>query len=223
MPVRTSPPSSSSGNPPAFNVPPVTLWCCLFLLGVFLGLRFGPPHWADWMFEHLAFSTRKFGEALAEGPPGPRALFPLVGHSLLHLDWLHFTVNAGLLLAFGSVIERRFGRFAFLSIYLLAAMAGALSQYLVTLGRDAVMIGASGAVYGMMGAAVPLLFARRPRRAVAFIAVIMLVNLAIGLLSGFYDLFGAAIAWQAHVGGFLAGLLPALWQARRRGLNVDRR
>lgn len=167
------------------------------------------------MFEHFAFSTRRFDAALAEGLPGLTALFPLIGHSLLHLDWLHFIVNVGLLLAFGTVIERRRGRISFLRIYLLAALAGALSQYLVTLDREAVMIGASGAVYGMMGAAVPVLFARRPRSAVAFVAVIMLANLAIGLLSGIYNFFGAAIAWQAHVGGFLAGLLPALWQARR--------
>jgi len=104
-------------------------------------------------------------------------------------------------------------------------------HYLLHSGEEAVVIGASGAVSGMMAAtarfafspngplaggqapaafrvrAEPLASALRNRRAVAFILIWFAVNLIFGLAGGMAPGVSGSIAWEAHVGGFLAGLL----------------
>jgi membrane associated rhomboid family serine protease len=109
-------------------------------------------------------------------------------------------------------VERCFGTLWFFAIFAITAAAGALFQFAVEPTSPMPMIGASGAVYGMMGGAVPALLSGRGHRrwrmgnALTFIGVMMVINLAIGLINGDGRLLGAAIAWQAHIGGFLAGL-----------------
>ena len=79
--------------------------------------------------------------------------------------------------------------------------------------------GASGVVYGMMGAAAPLMFSGavsdERRRIMVFVAVILGLNFAAGAFGVADMLAGAAVAWRAHMGGFLAGLIFSLLLARR--------
>lgn len=198
-------------SPPAFNVPPVTLWTACFLVGAFLALRFGSEDWTRWMLENLAFSTDAFAAALAAGALGPGVLLPLVSHSALHFDLLHLLLNVGLLVAFGSLVERVHGAIWFALLFVACAAVGALVQFAVLGGQPSTMIGASGAVYGMIGATVPLMFWSRAgygwHKGLGFIAVIMLLNIILGPLSTSFDLFGAPIAWEAHIGGFFLGLV----------------
>ena len=208
-------------SPPAFNVPPATLWTACFLVGVFLTLRVGSEDWTLWVLENLAFSTSTFGTALAAGALRPGVFLPLVTYSALHLDLLHLLLNVGLLVAFGSLVERVLGAPWFLLLFVVCAAAGALVQFGVMGGRPSTLIGASGAVYGMIGAAVPLMFWSRSgygwRKGFGFIAVIMLLNIILGPLSASFNLFGAPIAWEAHIGGFVLGLaLGILLLLRRR-------
>ena len=93
----------------------------------------------------------------------------------------------------------------------MTAAAGALAETVAAGARFVFVIGASGAVYGMMGAAVPILFrtgmpARR-HRALEFVAVILGLNFLLAVLGVADFLAGAEVAWRAHMGGFLAGLL----------------
>ena len=202
---------SNGKSPPAFNVPPATLWTALFLIGVFLLCRFGPQAWAYWALEHLAFSAQYLATAWNAGRVGLIELLPLLTYSILHLDLLHLLLNVGLLVAFGALIERVHGKFGFAVFFLGSALCGALVQLAVLGDQPGTMIGASGAVYGMIGAAAPLMFWSRQgyrwRKGLGFIAVIMLLNIVIGPLSMSFDLFGAPIAWQAHIGGFAFGLV----------------
>jgi membrane associated rhomboid family serine protease len=195
-------------SPPAFNVPPATLWTALFLSGVFVGLRLGPDDWFPWMIDHLAFSTRGFAQAMESGPYFA-GLAPLVTHSFIHADSLHLLLNLGFLLAFGSFFERCYGMGWYVALFLAAAAAGALTQYAFA-SQESVMIGASGGVYGLMGAYVPVLSRRRGRSrwrgGLGFVGVILVLNIVLGPLSAWSDVFGAPIAWQAHIGGFLLGL-----------------
>ena len=209
-------------SPPAFNIPPATLWSALFIIGVFLGLRFGPQGWTEWMLENLAFSTVAFDQALSIGRLRPADVAPLVAYSLIHLDLLHLLLNVGLLVAFGSLVERVHGKAWYLGIFAFTAAAGAVVQYLAVPQEESIMIGASGAVYGLIGAAVPLMFWSRDgyrwRKGLGFVAVIMLLNIVLGPLSSSLDLFGAVVAWQAHIGGFFSGLaIGALLILRRLG------
>lgn len=205
-----------------FNAPPGTLWLSGILIAMFLAVRFGPRAFEEQAFDLLAFVPLAFNNALQGTGPGPfAALLPLLGHAFLHFDWMHLVLNVGFLLAFGSVVERHFGLWWFLLLFALTAAAGALLQYSVEPHSPIHMIGASGAVYGMMGGAIPPLLAGRGRwrlgNAITFIAVMMLLNLVIGIIGNSSMVFGAAIAWQAHVGGFVAGfLLCYLWEKLRR-------
>ena len=155
-------------------------------------------------------------------------------YALLHADFLHLGFNAVWLLAFASPVARRFGTRRF-SFFFAATVAGGALAYLIThAGALAPMIGASGGISGMMGAAArfafepggsldgwhvdrdkadripaaPLLVALRNSRVVTFVAVWFGLNLLFGLGSvSFLTGENQTIAWEAHVGGFLVGLL----------------
>ncbi len=140
----------------------------------------------------------------------PMVMLSLVTHAFLHVDFVHLALNTGLLLAFGTAVERRIGTLRFFILFASCAAAGALAETIAGHRVPVQLIGASGAVYGMMAAAVPIMFRRgqpdRFRRSLEFVAIIMGLNLIFALV-GFGDfLAGAQIAWRAHVGGFVAGL-----------------
>jgi len=226
--MNTPSPFSSGGPPqahdrqPVFNAPRGTVILCCALIAVYaLGKLLGPS-FGNWLLTVLAFLP---GEFLAQfGPQGtglaPLAVTSLVTHAFLHADAMHLLINCGFLLAFGALAERQVGTGTFLTTFVLSAAAGAIAQTLAGGPGQGPMIGASGGVYGMMGLAVRLLFigngGPRLRRGLQFIAVIMVLNLVIGLLSGSGFLLGGRVAWQAHIGGFLAGLAIGLCLRRRQ-------
>jgi membrane associated rhomboid family serine protease len=153
-------------------------------------------------------------------------------YAFLHGDWMHLGVNAAWLLAFGSPLARRFGAMRFITFFAATAIAGAL-MHLATHARELVpMIGASAAISGAMAAAMRFVFvpggplrrrlgeppnyhapaislrtAFTDPRILVFLGVWLGVNLLFGLGAG--PLLGEnqPVAWQAHVGGFFAGLL----------------
>ncbi len=199
---------------PIFNAPPATLWTCGLLIVAFVAFQLLPFHWQSAAVRLLAFSPGLFLALLETGAPDLVALafLPLPGHALLHGDTMHLVLNTGFLLAFGSVVERRVGTLGFIALFLGAAAGGALAE-LFTGPRNVYMIGASGAVYGMMGGFVALLLRHgvsgQGRRLLEFVAVILLINLLTGV-AGIGDLLaGAEVAWRAHIGGFVTGFLLA--------------
>ncbi len=196
---------------PVFNAPPLTLIACGVLILAFCLVRYGPLEWQRWALYHFAFFPDPFTLAWQMGTFGAGDMLRLVSHAFLHVDWLHLLINTGFLLAFGSVMERIVGPWFFVLLFGLAAAAGALMQLAFTpTGEGGLMIGASGAVYGFLGAAVPFLFAGRADgglgRGFNFIVLIMVLNIGFAWANNTWDLLGAKIAWQAHVGGFLLGL-----------------
>jgi membrane associated rhomboid family serine protease len=145
----------------------------------------------------------------------------LVTSMFLHGGWLHLIGNMWFLWVFGSHLEGVLGSGRFLIFYLLCGIASALVQLMLNLGSPVPTLGASGAIAGVMGAFV-LIYPRARVVTLVFIiifittieipAAFMLIYwFAIQLLSGlasfssFTDQGG--VAWFAHVGGFLAGLL----------------
>jgi membrane associated rhomboid family serine protease len=167
---------------------------------------------------------------------GPRWWTPLT-YALLHADLAHLFVNMIWLTAFGSPVARRLGGGVFLALMAFGAVAGAAVHVWLHWAQVAPLIGASAAVSAAIGAASRFVFAPgvpfgaladegivralpaqgfgqmlRSRQTVAFIAIWFGSNWLFG--SGVVPVAGAAgdVAWEAHVGGFLAGLLafPAL-------------
>ena len=122
----------------------------------------------------------------------------------------HVLFNMFSLFIFGRVLEPMLGRWRFLALYLISGIGGSLA--IVLLGAGSV-IGASGAVFGLMGAF--FLFARRLGGDVRALLGIIVLNLG----SGF---FIPSISWEAHVGGLVAGLAVAAIFLQTRAENRQR-
>ena len=154
-------------------------------------------------------------------------------YAFLHANWMHFGVNAIWFLAFGSAVARRFGSLRFLAFFLVTAAAGAALHLVTHAGEQYPMIGASASISGTMAAAIRFAFQRggplgifrsgddaayrvpalpltgvlRDSRVLLFLAVWFGINVLVGA-GGFSSLTGGeSVAWEAHIGGFLAGLL----------------
>ena len=160
-------------------------------------------------------------------------IWTFVTYALIHADITHLGFNSIWLLAFGSPVARRFGVLRFLLFCAATVAAGALAHLATHAGEPNPMIGASAAISGMMGAATrfafqrggsldfwrgangdpdripaaPLLVALRNPRVVAFLAVWFGLNLLFGLGSISFGGAEQSVAWEAHVGGFVVGLL----------------
>ena len=164
-------------------------------------------------------------------------IWTFVTYSLLHGSWTHFGVNAIWLAAFGSPVARRFGAARFLAFFAVTAVAGALMHLVTNAGSQAPMIGASASISGAMAAAMRFVFQRggplgfmragddksyrvpalpltgvlRDPRVLVFLAVWFGMNIVFGLISTPLTGANEVVAWQAHIGGFLAGLLLFSW------------
>lgn len=217
-------------NPPAFNVPGVVLIAILAFGAIQVWRSFGLSPQADArLLLDLAFIPACYGEdctASLGRQEGARYWSPL-SHAFLHGDWTHLGLNTVWLLAFGTPVARRLGTLAFLVFAGLGAVAGALLFYVLNPDLLVPVIGASGIVAALMGGACRFAFstiqrpgdpaARLPRLSIPealsnrtvvfFILVFFATNLLTASgLGGFLD-GGAAVAWEAHLGGFAFGFL----------------
>lgn len=164
-------------------------------------------------------------------------LWTPVTYTFLHGGWEHLIVNGVWLLAFGSPIAQRFGTMRFLLFYFLCGVAGAFLHVLLYPGSEIPVVGASAAISGLMGGAARFVFledgplgalggrgrggfAAAPRRRASIGAALSdrRTLIFVGVWIGLNFLFGATalsgalgvtaqVAWEAHLGGFLMGLL----------------
>jgi membrane associated rhomboid family serine protease len=217
---------------PIFNAPGVVVWLVVAFFVVH-GLRlFLPTGQSDELTVALAFIPARWSAAAAQVPGGPwAAVTSMVTHVFVHGDIAHLLVNSAWLLAFGTPVARRTDVVRFLAFFLLCGVAGALFYLVVNPGSGTLVIGASGAISGLMGAAFRFLFVairegdtealagetRRPplmslgdtlrdRRVLTAIAGWTVLNVVLAWgAAGLTE--AAGIAWEAHLGGFYAGLL----------------
>ncbi len=147
----------------------------------------------------------------------------------LHGGWFHILSNMWVLYIFGDNVESRMGRLPYLVFYLLSGTAAALLEAYVLPTSQQPMIGASGAIAGVLGAYLLLFPQARIASLVPIFFIFTLVEIpaAIFLLfwfvsqlfSGILSLEGAdagGIAWWAHIGGFLFGMIAVFFFARRQ-------
>lgn len=158
-------------------------------------------------------------------PVNPFTWTPYLTHMFLHGGWYHFLSNMWILFIFGDNVEDRIGSFRYLLFYLLGGIAAALAQSLLSANPNAASIGASGAIAAVMGAY--FIFFPQSRiitliplwiipwivqvPALLFLGLWFISQLFSGFLS-FTTASGAelgGIAWWAHIGGFLFGLITA--------------
>jgi membrane associated rhomboid family serine protease len=191
------------------------------------------------------------GELTLRLPPGTR--FPMgdglvcltdpgrqVGHVLtsmfLHGSWLHLLGNMWFLWIFGNNIEDSMGRARFVVFYLLCGVAAALAQVFLDASSAIPMVGASGAISGVMGAYLILY----PRVRVYAVVPIGFIPLSIALpawtmllywfgmqflggVAGVMGEEGGGVAFGAHLGGFVAGMVLIKFFARREDVEAHQR
>jgi membrane associated rhomboid family serine protease len=145
----------------------------------------------------------------------------------LHGGWFHIISNMWVLYIFGDNIEARMGGIRYLVFYLLSGIVAGLMQAYILPTSQVPMIGASGAVAGVLGAYLVLYPRSRIASLVPVFLIFTLVELPAfiflifwfisQLYSGLFSLQGSAggIAWWAHIGGFLFGVFIALFFRRR--------
>ncbi|MGH6870218.1 MAG: rhomboid family intramembrane serine protease [Rhizomicrobium sp.] len=219
MAFLTEPPSQ-----PAIRAP-LVIWS---LIAVFVGIEISRElFWSgasDAVFQHYGFVPARYSQAWLAAHPGAGGslldrVLPFVTCTFLHGSLLHVGVNSIWLLAFGSVVARNMGPVRFLAFFFTCAVAAAAFDLAMRWGSPDPAIGASGAISGMMAAGIRMAgfngradrddHTFRPltdRLVISFTVFWMIANLAAGL-AGFGTEPGQTIAWQAHIGGYLAGLL----------------
>jgi membrane associated rhomboid family serine protease len=175
----------------------------------------------------------------------PGGFWPIIWtsltHAFLHAGWEHVLFNTVWFVIFATPLTRRYGSVKMIALFLIGALAGAAAFAATTLPGFAILIGASGGVAGLTGAAIRFMFQpvqvavhpetgerivlgrrlatiaevfRHPTARV-FAIVWIVLNGIVPLLPVLFDM-QVEIAWQAHLGGFLAGfLLVPLMETRR--------
>lgn len=215
-----------------FNAPRVVVALLGLLVAVHVALSLLPEvQWAS-VVELLALIPARY-TGLAEFVPGGQvaAVTSPVTHMFVHHDISHLVINSAWLLAFGSAMASRLGTSRFLLFALLSGLSGGLAFIALHLGDNTSMIGASGALAGLMGGAFRFLFSAfddggaeafrgdqrlirrmslgevlRDRRAQLAIGFWIALNFVTALVAPWFTSAGG-VAWEAHLGGFLFGLL----------------
>ena len=174
--------------------------------------------------------TRTWGLIPAELIAHPTVAWVTIFTSMfLHGGWLHILSNMWVLYIFGDNVEDRMGGARYLIFYLLCGVAAALLEAFILPASTAPMIGASGAIAGVLGAFLILYPGARVASLVPILFIFTIVEipamvfllfwLVLQLFSGWLALQGTAasgIAWWAHVGGFVFGMAAVGLFARRR-------
>ena len=207
---------------PVFNLPPVVLFFIAVCVGIYV-LQFhvlGIALNYDLLMRAAFIPIRYSGDFSID----IYAFTSPVTYSFLHGGLAHLAINMVWLGAFGSPLANRLGAARFVLFWVTASVAAVALHYVLHMNDPSPLVGASGAISGMMGAAarfgfridrrsgqsafggpvMPIAAVLRSRGVVTFLAVWMVINLVTGLV-GLVPGEVSRIAWEAHIGGFLVG------------------
>jgi membrane associated rhomboid family serine protease len=211
---------------PIFRAPPVVMWLIGTLVALHAVRMWLPLSLAEDLAYEYGLVPARYSQAFLQSrmaDPGTiwEQAIPFVSYMGLHNGWTHLAINSLFLLAFAPIVARRFGPGLFLIFFLVCGVAGALTYVAFNWGSPVPVVGASGAISGLMGAALRMLPAQSPwavpgatplapifsRQIMVFSIVLIAINAVMGVAG--FNIGGetAQIAWQAHLGGFAAGLL----------------
>jgi membrane associated rhomboid family serine protease len=236
MNAPTPNPHIPATRQPAFNLPPVVSALVALMLAIQAGqtLFLSSDAQLQVLLNFAFIPVREtqpelFDGMVALGASGAR-VWTFLTYAFLHGGWAHVGINCVWLAAFGSPVVRRFGARRFLLYAAIGAIAGAAIHLAIYPHSQVPVVGASAAISALMAGAARFVFQaegpmwslsgfdayRRPAapliaivrdgRVMAFLGVWFAVNIIFGVTGG-AGLAEGAVAWDAHIGGFLAGLL----------------
>lgn len=243
MTVRSDRPARE----PIFNLPGVLIGTIAALVLVHVVLFYVlSDDQANWALAAFAFVPIRLTGASADGFYWPGGIagdvWTFFTYALLHAGWLHLISNSVWLAAFGAPVARRFGWWRFLVFALLGAGAGALLHFALFPHGQAPLVGASAGISALMAASARFAFSPggrlgggyagpdadhrpaltiaemlRDRRVLTFVGAWFVFNILFGLIVTPPGVGASTVAWEAHLGGFLFGLLgfPLLDPVRR--------
>ncbi len=206
---------------PSRTTPVVTILIIISCFAVFLYEVILPPNLREVFISMFAVIPYEITHGVDIPPPDPLTPYGnLVSYQYLHGSWMHIIGNMLFLWVFGDNVEDRLGKFKYFIFYTVCGIVAALIQVIVYPNSTIPLIGASGAISGVLGA-YAVLFPRAQIITLIFIfflidivAVPALVWIAAWFMIQFVSaLFSAThlsmggVAWFAHLGGFLAGVI----------------
>lgn len=236
--------NSSGSKPPrqpVFNSPPVVTWMIGVFAGIWLLELVLPLSWTWPVSSFLSFVPARLALDFPSGVPA--FLLSGITYQFLHADFGHVAFNSIWMLIFGTIVARRIELKSFIAFFVVCGAIGAAVHMLLSPGSGIPVVGASGAISGLMGAVgrfalfppqggfhlsmqqaapghgplVPL----SDRRLQAFAGVWIVINLVFGLGSGLSSGGSQLIAWDIHIAGLIAGLVlfPKFdaWRSPPRG------
>lgn len=227
---------------PVFNAPAVVVYLIGALLLIHAAVYLLPRRAEAYVAYFGAVSPRAFLEGFTARGGFLRVFATLVTHIFLHANWMHVLMNSVWLLVFGAPVARKLGAggrvadspsLVFLLFFLFSGVAGAMTFIAIHPAANTLLIGASGGVSGLLGGVVRFAFQRPPKsgfaerefasltdqRVIIWSVGLLVINLLVALFSDLIAPGQGAIAWEAHMGGYLFGLLtfPAFVAATRKG------
>jgi len=224
QPSQPEPPARPPRQP-VFNLPPALLATLLLLILIYAVQSLLPVDWFNWFLFSFGFIPLRYAIPLAE--QGPQLYWTPVTYSLLHGSVEHIVFNGLWLMAFGAPVVRRIGTARYIIFWILSSVASAALHAALNWGSEGLLIGASGVVSGLMGAAcrfafpsgrqmfgpahlnprLSMLQAMQSRTVIMFMLFWLVGN---ALIAAGIPLVGDGsqqIAWDAHIGGFAFGFL----------------
>ncbi|WP_456418988.1 rhomboid family intramembrane serine protease [Thermovibrio sp.] len=206
---------------PSRTTPVVTILIIVACFSVFLYEVILPPELREVFISMFAVIPYEITHGVDVPPPDPLTPYGnLVSYQYLHGGWMHILGNMLFLWVFGDNVEDRLGKLKYFIFYTLCGIVAALIQALVYPNSLIPLIGASGAISGVLGA-YAVLFPRAQIITLIFIfflvdvvAVPALVWIAAWFMMQFISAMVSAthlsmggVAWFAHIGGFVTGVI----------------
>jgi membrane associated rhomboid family serine protease len=210
---------------PAFQVPASVVLLLATLAAAHIARMLLPPEAAEHTLVDYAFIPARAVHGALGGAGVAERLLPFVSYIFVHGDLAHLAMNCLWLLAFGPIVARRLGPVLFLLFFFVCGAAAAATYLAVSAQSQVAVIGASGAISGLMAAGIRMLpvpisprqgigGALAPifsRQVLVFSFLWVAVNLVFGPTGLTIGGETSQLAWQAHLGGYFAGLLLTGW------------
>lgn len=225
---------------PLLRVPAATIGLLVVLIAAHIARILAPAERSAIILADYALIPARYSKTyLAANGLDPGTLWdravPFVSYIFLHANFTHLAINCIWLLPFGAITARRFGALSFFAFFLLCGVAGALLYLAFHWGSPEPVVGASGAISGLMGAGFRMLpmpgeFAPEneasadgtysppaqrklapifSRRILEWSALWIAINVVAGVTGWGTGPGVQLVAWQTHIGGYIAGLVLA--------------